>query len=170
MKTFSEFLTEALNQDSGDLKSDATAMWKALVFNRDDSDQVVYDTIKKIEKFWHLTDHNGFTLDGIKLLRKMVKPQQVFWMMEVGKEYSAETWESFGVDMDDDVMKTKSGRYVEINTNISSSDDDIEYLTDIKIKKIIKMMCDLHNVKYNPEVFRKYDAEDFTNDRYNPAS
>lgn len=186
MKTFQEFLTEALETKSNDsqIEKDALAMYKALWFRRIDSDQQVYDILHKCDRLYHNADHKGWSLDGASIAHKFTNPPMIFWILEYCSEINQKMinnmtdgeedvdWiltsqQAKNQDVDGCAIKTKTGTYVIWDSNISWSDDD-EDLDDNGIKKIIKMMCNLHHVKYNEEVFKKYDPEDFTNDSYAP--
>ena len=99
MKTFSEFLTEAMESNGSDeLKRDAQAMWKALVFKRTDSDQDVYNTLHTIDGFFKGNDlHEKWTLKGVQVLREFSNSMNVFDILEEAFEISekkARNWDS----------------------------------------------------------------------------
>lgn len=188
MKSFQEFLTETLEPKSDDsqIDKDALEMYKALTFKRTDSDQQVYDILHKCDRIWRNVSHKKWTLDGASIARKFTNPPMIFWLLDYCYEVDQKTIDNMtngdedadwiltpqqakNQDVDGCAVKTKSGTYVIWDPNIASDDSDINEWNDSKFKKIIKMMCDLHHVKYNEQVFKKYDPECFTNSEYEPA-
>ena len=185
MKTFQQFLLEAMQSKSADdsqLDKAALAMWKALKFNDSDSNQQVYKILHQIDKFYKNLDHDKWTLDGAEAARSFTIPENIFWILETCRETDdiggrIDDDETLTLDQaydDDDfdpeynVILTDSGTYVYWDYNIAYNDKEINNLNEDKVKKIIKMMCDLHHVKYNEEVFKKFKPEDFTNASNNP--
>lgn len=185
MKTFQQFLMEAMESKSANdsqLDKDALAMYKALWFKDSDSDQSVYKILHAVDKFYKNLNHDGFSKEGAAVAHEFTFPPMIFWILETCCEVD-ELEDRLDVDdihtveqaRDDDdfdneynIIQTEHGGYVFWDYNLAYNDKDINNWTLEKIKKVIKMMCDLHHVKYNEEVFKKFDPEDFTNSSYNP--
>lgn len=191
MKTFQQFLIEAIVNNSSDnkqLDKQAEAMFEALWFEDSDSDQQVYNILHACDKIHREVYHDGYTLEGASIARKYSGTTMIFSILEYCHEVTKSTFvndmsfdeediitpEQADKELKDQIdrealaVKTKSNTFVVWDPNIAEGRYAINKWTEEKVKKIIKMMCELHDVEYHEEVFSKFKPSKFMNPFYGP--
>ena len=152
MKTFSEFLTEALNNQSSN-KSVFDGMAKAITFAKSDRVEDIIKKVKIINDTCQMDKHS-FSTEGFKFAVKNCKTADyknrysLFALCNYWIETTPDQCERYGYSEDEKLSNGHIFSYVDMYEDFMEED----------VRKAVKKLCKLDGVEFDEDT---WDSEKF---------